>query len=145
MTIEEIYEMWEEDSQMNPALLDTEALKISQLHNKYIKILSMERLKLRKMELEFSELKKIKNEYYNGTLDIDTIKERGYVPLKLKLLKQDVPMYLDADEEMNQFKLKIIIAQEKIELLDSILRIIGNRGFQIKNAIEWKKFMAGEF
>jgi hypothetical protein len=39
--------------------------------------------------------------------------------------------------------LKIAVQQEKVDVLESIIKSIKDRGFQIKNAIEWERFKVG--
>ena len=39
--------------------------------------------------------------------------------------------------------LKIGYQQEKIELLESIIKSLSNRGYNIKAAIDWTKFTMG--
>jgi hypothetical protein len=59
------------------------------------------------------------------------------------ILKGDIPMYLDADDDVINLSLRIGLQQEKVDLLDSIIKTIINRGFLIKSAIEWQKFTMG--
>lgn len=59
------------------------------------------------------------------------------------ILKGDLPMYLDADQDVVNLSLKIGYQQEKLELLDSIIKTIMNRNFIIRNAIDWQKFTMG--
>jgi hypothetical protein len=145
MTVDEIFAEWEADSDIKATDLDREALKIPKLHHKYYRILSGERMKLRKAEGDFMILKKQKQEYYMGTLDQETLREKGWRPFRIRVLKQDLATYTDADEEIIQHTLKMAVLKEKIEILDSIIRTVGNRGFQIKSAIDFIKFKNGEF
>ena len=64
-------------------------------------------------------------------------------PFNLKVLKQDVDKYLKADEELNKLEAKVTYIQSVVDYLDKTIRIITNRTFQIKNAIDWKKFTSG--
>jgi hypothetical protein len=45
--------------------------------------------------------------------------------------------------ELIDLSLKIGMQQEKVELLESIIKSLKNRGFQIKSAIDWFKFTMG--
>ena len=51
--------------------------------------------------------------------------------------------YLDADEKLSQINLKIDYYETQLNYIESILKQISNRTYQIKNAIEWSKFIAG--
>ena len=59
------------------------------------------------------------------------------------ILKADIPMYIDADEDIIRMNLKIGLQMEKIELLESIIKTIMNRGYLIKTAVDWTKFTMG--
>ena len=59
------------------------------------------------------------------------------------ILKAELPMYLDGDQDMIDLSLKIGLQQEKVDLLESIIKSLINRGFQIKAAIDWHKFTMG--
>ena len=64
-------------------------------------------------------------------------------PFNLKILKQDVDKYLKADDEIIKLEQKVTYIQSVVDYLDKTIRVISNRTFQIKNAIEWKKFTSG--
>ena len=51
--------------------------------------------------------------------------------------------YLDADEKLSNVSMKIEYYQVMINYIDSILKQISNRTYQIKNSIEFLKFQAG--
>ena len=50
---------------------------------------------------------------------------------------------MDADEKLSQINLKIDYYETQLNYIESILKQINNRTYQIKNAIEWQKFIAG--
>lgn len=143
MTIEELFAEWEKDSEIDITKLDSESLNISKLHFKYYKEFFREKLRAQQLEADILILKKIKTEYYNGTLDQETIQEKKYPILKMKILKTDIPMYLESDEELIQLKLKLQVTKEKIDFLESIIKSLVNRGFNIKAAIDYIKFKNG--
>tara|TARA_B100000519_G_scaffold92587_1_gene80667 strand:+ start:594 stop:752 length:159 start_codon:yes stop_codon:yes gene_type:complete len=50
---------------------------------------------------------------------------------------------MDADPDLIKISSKIEYFQVMINYLDSILKTINNRTYQIKNAVEWQKFIRG--
>jgi hypothetical protein len=50
---------------------------------------------------------------------------------------------LDSDEKLSQVVLKIEYYETLLNYIESILKVIQNRTYQIKNAIEFIKFQAG--
>lgn len=143
MKLEDIVNLWKDDCKVDGTELGRESLRTPDLHHKYFKILSAERLTLRSYERNYKSLYRAKYEYYTGVMDQDALNELGWQPWALKVLKQDIPMYLESDPDMSELQSKIDLQKEKIELLESVIKMIINRGFQIKNAIDWEKFKVG--
>lgn len=143
MKLEEIQQLWEKDCEIDRAELGEESLKIAQLHSKYFKLFSAERLLYKKLEKDIKILQKVKFEYYNGILSHDELKERGWDPFSLKVLKSDLHIYLDGDVDIHNAQLKLEYQKEKIDFLENVIKALNNRNFQIKNAIDWAKFMNG--
>lgn len=143
MKIEEILELWEVDSKIDRTEIGNEAVVIPKLHHKYYSIYITEKLLLRKQEAEFKQLKLDKYEFLTQGPNEET-KDKGWrLPPKGMVLKTDVPMYMDADEDVVSMSLRIGYQQEKLELLDSIIKTIMNRGYLLKTALEWQKFTMG--
>ena len=141
MDFESIKEMWEKDSKMDEFSLDMESLKIPQLHQKYYTLLCEFNLLKRKSELELKTLTKEKWKYYKGKASKEIYKE---IPFDLKLTtKEEISMFIEADEDIQRYILKISYTEEIINYLDSILKMVSNRTYQIKNAIEHRRFEAG--
>ena len=143
MKLEDIQSLWDQDSKINPVDLATESLKIPELHNKYYKIYTQERLLLNKWELESKALHKEKYEYYMGIMDQGALKANGWEPFTLKVLKADLPIYMDSDQDILNAAKKLSLQKEKINFLESVIKNLNNRGFLIKNAIDWNKFTNG--
>ena len=140
MNIDEIQTLWEEDSKIDPDNLHTESIKIPALHAKYYKIYN-NILLLRKLEEnKFKILKKEKWMYYSGKSDPEIYREQ---PFDYKVLRQDIDKYMDANEEILKSVSKMDYYQTMLNYLDSILKIILNRTYQIKNSIEFLKFISG--
>jgi len=96
---------------------------------------------LKKMEeTKFKISKKEKWQYYTGKADPEIYIDK---PFDYKVLRQDVDKYMDADPDLIKISSKIEYYQVMISFLDSILKTINNRTYQIKNAIEWQKFIRG--
>ena len=143
MELKEIQEHWEKDACIDRSELGEESLRIPQLHAKYYKLFSTERTVLRKWEVEFKKLYREKYEYYNGTLPEEDLKANGWEPFNLRILKTDIPMYMDADKDVARAKTMISAQQDKVEFIESIIKSLPSRGYQIKAAIDWEKFKVG--
>jgi hypothetical protein len=143
MKLEDIYEEWKKDSDIDKTELGDEALKIPKLHHKYYQMFTHERLLLRKYEADFKNLKLSKYEFYTMGPTEESRDKGWQLPARGMILKSDLPMYMEADKDIVDMSLRIGMQQEKIELLESIIKSLVNRGFQIKSAIEWTKFTMG--
>jgi hypothetical protein len=102
-----------------------------------------EKLALRSLDADMKKLKLDKYEFYTQGHTEETRALGWELPAKGMILKTDIPMYIDADRELIKLSLKIGIQQEKIELLESIIKSLNNRGYNIKAAIEWIRFTNG--
>ena len=143
MNIVTIRGMVEKDLKIDSTELDLASLRIPQLHNKYLNIFHDERLLLKKMKIDFKELSRQKWEYYTGKMDQDALDDLGWEPFPLKILKTDIDRYLDSDSNLSAEKSKIDYQEEKVQYLESVLKNITNLQWNIKNAIEWRKFLNG--
>jgi hypothetical protein len=143
MTIEELYEMWAQDSTIDETNISRESANIPKLHNKYFKMYVDEGLRLRKQKADYKQLVKLKGEYYRGELDIAELQQYGWEPQPLKILKADIPTYIDADKDIVNMSLKIGLQEEKVGYLESIIKMISNRGFQLKTIVDWERFRTG--
>lgn len=143
MKLEDIQNLWFEDCKIEDDMLDEEALKIPRLHQKYYKIYTTERLLLKKLQADLKIFQQLKYEYYSGEMAQEDLVERGWEPFYKKVLKADIQRYVDSDKEIIERTLKIAHQQEKVEFCDNIIRSLRDRGFLIKNAIDWRKFTNG--
>lgn len=143
MKLDDIKDLWDVDSKLNADDLQREALDVAYLHNKYYKIYLDERARYRMYVLEQKKLHRLKYEYYTGTIDTETLKARNWPPFSLRVLRTDVPMYLDSDTEMQMINERVELQKDKVEYLESIIKSINNRNFQVKNVIDWLKWSQG--
>jgi hypothetical protein len=58
-------------------------------------------------------------------------------------MKNEVDLYLQSDKDIITTNIKVVNQQEKINFLEEVLKNINQRNFQIKNAIDWRKFVNG--
>jgi len=141
MNLESIQEMWKKDSVIDGDLYCEESTKIPQLHMKYMEFHNTFSLMKKEKELDMRRLIKEKWLYYKGKAPSSVYKE---MPFDFKLTtKEEVNMFIESDEDICKLQYKIDYIEQIINFLEGVLRQIGNRNFQIKNAIEWEKFKNG--
>ena len=137
MTLDEIREMWREDCVVDQNDLDTENFKCTVIHEKYLNIWSQFKLMLSEAEVKRKVMLREKFEYYSGKAPAAVYKEK---PFALKVLKGDLPMYIDSDPDLTRAQQKIDYLETCINSIDRILKQIDSRGFAIKNTIEIVKY-----
>jgi len=143
MKLDDIQSMWQNDSKIDRTELGDESLRIPQLHSKYYNLYIEERVALKKYESVYKKLYKIKFEYYNGTISEEDLKVNGWEPFQLRILKSDTNIYMQADEELNDLEQRIELQKSKVEFVESIIKNLPARGYQIKAAVDWEKFKVG--
>jgi hypothetical protein len=141
ISLESIQEMWEKDSKIDPDNLHTESLKIPVLHAKYFDLYNNIVLLKKRAEQQKKKIRHEKYEYFTGKADPEVYLENPF-PKKIRD-KETLQGYLDSDEKLSQIILKIEYYETLLNYIESILKVIQNRTYQIKNAIEFIKFQAG--
>ena len=141
MNLEQIQEMWEKDSHIDPDNLHDESLKIPQLHSKYYTLYNTITLLRERAREQYSKVRLERHNYYTGKATAEVYAEDPF-PYKVRE-KDAIQRHLDADDKMNKIDMKIKYYDVMLKFLEEIIRAVSNRTYQIKNAIEWNKFQAG--
>ena len=141
MNLDKIQEMWERDSHIDPDNLHDESLKIPHLHSKYYTIYNTITLLREKARDSYNRIRLERYNYYTGKAPAEVYAAEPF-PYKVRE-KDAIQRHMDADEKLNTINMKIKYYDTTLKYLEEIIRIISNRTYQIKNAIEWNKFQAG--
>ena len=141
MNLEQIQEMWEKDSKIDPDNLHDESLKIPQLHSKYYTLYNTITLLRERAKEQYSKVRLERYNYYTGKASAEVYVEEPF-PYKVRE-KDAIQRHLDADDKMNKVDMKIKYYDIMLKFLEEVIRAVSNRTYQIKNAIEWNKFQAG--
>jgi hypothetical protein len=137
---DDVLDHWQKDGAFDDTELDAASLQIPMLHGRYLRFLSASRLRVRRLEEQRRQLENFLRSYYLGDLnDPALLSTHGRQPMLKRHLKAEVGPLIAADEEMCKFNVGFNVATEVVIVLEEILKQINNRGFQIKNAIEWRK------
>ena len=139
--LDTIQKMWQEDSKIDPDNLHTESLNIPVLHAKYFDLYNNINLLRKKAEQQRKNVRHERYEYYSGKADPEVYIKNPF-PKKVRD-KSAMEKYLDADEKLSGVSLKLDYYDVMLAYLEDILKQIHQRNYQIKNAIEFNKFIAG--
>lgn len=144
MNIEEIQTAWETDCQIDGNHLGEASVETAKLHSKYIKLMINVKLRLTKARADYNLLRKNKFRYYRGELSKDELSQLGWSQWQgVKPLKNEMDEFISGDSNLVDLNTKIEYLEAMGYLLESILNQIKARDWQLKNAVEWKKFLAG--
>ena len=146
LNLEDVLKMWAKDSEIDDIRLDDASKNTAKLHAKYLEMLSISKLQIRRKELEFKTLLKNKWLWYNGKLSKTEIDNLGweYDALNgLKILKGEMDYYYDADPHIQEAQARIDYLKTLIDTLEEIINNIRWRHSTIKNMIDWRRFESG--
>ena len=120
--------------------LDQESYKNQNIKSKWLDHRTKYDQLLIMRRADHQKLYRDKWEYYGGKSDAKVYAAK---PFDIKVLKNDLQMYIQSDEDILELQGKISYYESIIKYIDGVIKSIDNRGWDIKNAIEWKKFEAG--
>jgi hypothetical protein len=139
--LDDLQRMWEKDSIIDKDNLHDESLNIPCLHAKYFDIYNKIFLLRKRADQQRKNIRHERYEYFSGKSDPEVYQDNPF-PKKIRD-KDTMQKYLDADEKLSTSSLKIEYYDTMLVYLESILKVIQNRTFQIKNAIEFMRFNSG--
>ena len=141
MNLDELFLEVEKDlGPIDDSELDRESLRTPYLFNKYLKFLVTVSIAYKNVEENYNKMRLEKYHYYTGKADPEVYKNE---PFDLKVMKTDVHMYLDADDDLSKMRKSLEYSKQRIEYVEKTLKNIQDRNWNIKNAIEWRKFKEG--
>ena len=120
--------------------LDQESYKNQNIKPKWLEYKSRFELLKTQAHIKYTKLYREKWEYYGGKSEAKVYAAK---PFDIKVLKNDLQMYINADDDIIELQSKITYYEVIIKYIDGIIKSIDNRGWDIRNAQDWKKFEAG--
>ena len=141
--VEQITAEWKSDCVIDDLNLDKENTRIPSLHSKYVGMMVVENKELRKMLRDRAVLRRLLRGYYLGELESSDLEKLGRDQFYKKILKNELNEHIDTDKTMIIVNAKVSVLEEKVDILKEIIRSINNRGYQLKNAIDWHRLTMG--
>ena len=120
--------------------LHQQSYKNQIIKRKWLDYKSKYKLMMFQCKGEHKRLYREKWEYYGGKADAKVYATK---PFDLKVLKTDLSIYIESDEDIIKIEHKISYLETVVKYLDGVLKSINSRGWDIKNAISWRQFESG--
>ncbi len=96
------------------------------------------------LDLEYRQLLASKTKYYTGKMSEDEIISKGWEIEGTKILKADLNIWVDDDNDMIKAKKKMLILKQIINIIDKTIDIlVDQKKWTIKNFIDYKKWLEG--
>jgi hypothetical protein len=143
MNLEDLKNNITKDSLVDSTELGVEAIKIPQIHGKYLNLLSDFKLLLTKQQNDYAIQKLRKWKIITGKASQEELAQWKEEPFDLDLLKTDVEKFIEGDPKLIELKAKIAVSEIKVKMVEEFLKALNNRNFAIKSAIDWQKMMNG--
>lgn len=144
MRLDELKSEWAKDCIIDHDHLDVSSIRTANLHQKYLNILTDCKLRMFKLEREFLSMKGQRSKYYSGQLTKSELAEMKWDQYQYKTpLKSELERLLETDSILLDIKDKQSYVIFCFEYVEEIMKSLRERGWQIRNAIEWRKFEAG--
>lgn len=134
MKLEEIMELADKDAKIDYTEIGTESMTVTKLISKWLGIYALESVTFLKLKRQYEGEKKNKWEYYSG---------KGETPFELRLLKTDIPLYLDNDPDLTKVKDRMDLQEVKMKFIEGYVKALQQRGYNLKNALDYLKFTSG--
>lgn len=144
MNTEEILEEYEKIAKIDQLDLGNEALNITKHFSKFLRYLAIEGRELRRMETRYKQLVNLKSEWFLGTLNgTEELKKLGWEPMQRVVLKPDLNRHLEADRDVIKLTEMLGEQRDKVSIIKDIMKEVKDRSFNIRAAVDMRKFEAG--
>lgn len=143
--LEEIINEWEKDSIIDVNRIQDETVATPFLHSKYLRMLSMWKKRRHIYEKKLTELQAVKRRYYRGEMGREELESYGWNQYQgNRMIKTELEETLRGDSDILSIQSKIDLIDTVLYVLESIVKMITSRDFEISNFIKYKMFMKGE-
>jgi len=130
MDFTELQQELDDDMDLNEMCLPSKLLRIPNLHNKYMRYLFRESNRLIIMQEKSRELYRDLWYHYKNNHDF-------------LLEKKEIMWHVESDTKYTKILTKLKKQENLVDFFERAVKKCNNISFDIKNIIEYKKFMAG--
>lgn len=143
MDLETLKEEIKKDSLIDSTELAKESLRTPSVHGKYLSIHADLKMELQKLKHALAIMKLRKWKIYTGKASQEELELWEEEPFELNIIKTDVDKFLDSDPTLLKIQMDVTIMEIKVKMVEDFLKVLTNRNFAIKSAIDWNKLING--
>ena len=129
MTKTELLQQIEDDLTLTQENLEGKLYNIPMLHSKYLRLFLKSKGTLNKLEKQLSELYLQKYNHFKNSKEL--------------LDKKEIQFHILGDEEYAKLNYNVHTAIDLVDILDRTLKKVNNMSFDVRNLIEYLKYMNG--
>jgi len=131
MTFQELQDMVEKEICIDRSNPSNTAIKVPQLHSKYLNLLQKHQLVCIKLKTDHDKMYSRKYLYYKNDYNV------------MLKSKSEIDAMISGDEEITVIRDKLEYEKAVASYLESVLKQISGLSFLIRDIIEWEKFKVG--
>jgi len=140
MLLNELKAKAEVDLKVDRSQLDVDSLMLPTIVGRWLNYYNDEKLTYFKLESDRKTMYRDLWMYYSGKSDPQVYKTK---PFALKVLRQDLVMFIEADPDYNTILNKTLLCKQKLDYIEQVIKTLNQRSFMVKNAIDYIKFTNG--
>jgi hypothetical protein len=143
-SLEDLQAAWKVDATIDHMHLDTASIRTANLHQKYLDIMTEYKIRIFSLEKKFLEMKGVRSRYFSGQMTKAELEQNGWEQYPYKTpLKSELERLLETDPILLDLKDKTSYYTFCFEYVEDVLKALRDRNYQIRAAIDFMKFQAG--
>lgn len=131
------------DAAIDVLNLEEEFRRCPVLHAKYLLFWAEQNSKLKKYEKELAKLKVEKFEHYSQGASKENRNKGWKLPPSGMILKANVPMYLEGDDQIIEIQTKVDETQILVDALEKMVNYLAFRSKTLEGILAHRKFESG--
>lgn len=139
-TFEDIEKVIEEKLIIDGNDLDGEAIRNQKIFTEINRIYVHKSRKLGELTDQLAKVEHNRYRHYNGKLSAEHYKKD---PITEAILKQDIPSYMNIDPLVVEMRNLVKECERVVKYVEDAKKSLHSRGFDVKNAIDYRKLMLG--
>ena len=144
LTSNDLKLLWQEDCLIDDTNLQEAVALSPRLHSRYLNYMIDCKKELMEIETRAKKIRAALIRYYSGKMSKEELMERGWNQYQeTKPLKGEMETLIDIHPTFEQVRERILDLELMISMLESIIKMIFARSYDIKTLIEIRKFEFG--